>query len=313
MDFNHVTVIREKSIEMLNIKPDGIYVDATLGGGGHSSLICEILNENGTLIGIDRDISAICASKERLNNYKCKKILINDNFSNIKNALNEFNIKTVNGIIADLGVSSPQLDNPERGFSYMKDASLDMRMDTRSSKTAEEIVNTYSEKDLCRIIRDYGEENWAKRIAEFIATEREKKPIKTTYELVEIIKKAVPSGARRDGPHPAKRTFQAIRIEVNGELEILKDAIFDFADLLSDSGRIAIISFHSLEDRLVKESFLKLANPCECPPNFPMCVCGKKSYGKIITRKPILPSDSEIEENPRARSAKLRIFERQIN
>lgn len=310
MDFHHISVLLNECIEGLNIKPDGIYVDGTLGGAGHGSQVCARLNENGTFIGIDQDINAINAASKVLENCKNKVILQHRNFSSIKEILQDLNIEGVNGILLDLGVSSHQLDEAQRGFSYMNDAPLDMRMDIRNDFSAYNVVNEYSAKELERVIWEYGEERWAKRIVQFIIEARKEKPINTTYELVEIIKKAIPKGARKDGPHPAKRTFQAIRIEVNSELEILRQAIEDMAQELLPGGRLCIITFHSLEDRIVKETFRKLENPCICPPSFPICVCNKKPLGKVITRKPILPSEEELEQNHRARSAKLRIFEK---
>ncbi|HIT72401.1 MAG TPA: 16S rRNA (cytosine(1402)-N(4))-methyltransferase RsmH [Candidatus Fimicola cottocaccae] len=309
MEFHHISVLLNECIESLNIKPDGIYVDGTLGGAGHSYEICKRLT-TGRLIGIDQDMNAINAATERLKEFKDKVTLVHSNFSNVKQVFEDLGIEKADGFLLDIGVSSHQLDEAERGFSYMQDAPLDMRMDTSRSLSAYEVVNEYSEKDLNDIIFEYGEERWAKRIAEFIVAERKIKPIETTFELVDIIKKAVPKGARKDGPHPAKRTFQAIRIEVNGELDVLKTAINDMTDLLNPEGRLAIITFHSLEDRIVKNEFRKQENPCTCPREFPVCVCGKKSKGRVVTRKPILPSDEELSANHRARSAKLRVFER---
>ncbi|MBZ4644969.1 MAG: rRNA (cytosine1402-N4)-methyltransferase [Petroclostridium sp.] len=310
MDFHHVSVMLEESIDALNIKPEGIYVDATLGGGGHSYRICEKLGSNGKLIGIDQDVNAIAASTERLKDYKEKIILVNDNFKNIKEILQRLNILSVDGVVADLGVSSHQLDEGERGFSYQQDAALDMRMDRKNPLSAYNIINEYSEEELTNIIFSYGEEKWARRIAKFIVQRRETAPISTTGELVDVIKKAIPAAARRDGPHPAKRTFQAIRIAVNNELGILESAIMDFADILKPGGRMAIITFHSLEDRIVKQTFSRLSSKCECPPQFPVCVCGKKPVTKIVVRKPIVPSEQELTVNPRARSAKLRVVEK---
>ena len=309
MEFHHISVLLNECIESLNIKPDGIYVDGTLGGAGHSYEICKRLT-TGRLIGIDQDMNAINAATERLKEFKDKVTLVHSNFSNVKQVFEDLGIEKADGFLLDIGVSSHQLDEAERGFSYMQDAPLDMRMDTSRSLSAYEVVNEYSEKDINDIIFEYGEERWAKRIAEFIVAERKIKPIETTFELVDIIKKAVPKGARKDGPHPAKRTFQAIRIEVNGELDVLKTAINDMTDLLNPEGRLAIITFHSLEDRIVKNEFRKQENPCTCPREFPVCVCGKKSKGRVVTRKPILPSDEELSANHRARSAKLRVFER---
>ncbi|WP_341877158.1 16S rRNA (cytosine(1402)-N(4))-methyltransferase RsmH [Defluviitalea saccharophila] len=310
MNFHHVSVLLNECIDGLEIQPDGIYVDGTMGGGGHSEAICNRLGKNGLLIGIDQDINAIKASEERLKAKYQNIMVVNDNFSNIKIILESLNINAINGMLLDLGVSSHQLDEPDRGFSYMHNADLDMRMNQSASFTAKEVVNTYSENDLVRIIKDYGEERWAKRIAHFIVEERKRGPITTTYELVDIIKKAIPAGARKDGPHPAKRTFQAIRIEVNGELEILRQSILDIVDVLDSKGRLCIITFHSLEDRIVKQTFKELENPCTCPPEFPVCVCGKKRKAKVITKKPILPTNEELEANPRSRSAKLRILEK---
>ncbi len=309
MKFHHISVLLNECIESLNIKPDGIYVDGTLGGAGHSYEICKRLT-TGRLIGIDQDMNAINAATKRLEEFKDKVTLVHSNFSNIKKVFEDLGIEKADGFLLDIGVSSHQLDEAERGFSYMQDAPLDMRMDTSRSLSAYEVVNEYSEKELNDIIFEYGEERWAKRIAEFIVAERKVKPITTTYELVDVIKKAVPKGARKDGPHPAKRTFQAIRIEVNGELDVLKTAINDMTDLLNPKGRLAIITFHSLEDRIVKNEFRKQENPCTCPREFPVCMCNKVSKGKVITRKPILPSEEELLENHRARSAKLRVFER---
>lgn len=310
MEYKHVSVLRDESIEGLNVVPSGIYVDGTLGGAGHSEVICGLLGEEGRLIGIDQDGEAIENGEKRLAPYKDKVTLVRSNFSRFSAILEELGIDKVDGVLLDLGVSSRQLDEESRGFSYMQDAPLDMRMDRRQELDAGVIVNTYSSEALTRIIKDYGEERWAKRIADFIVRERENGPIETTGQLVQIIKKAVPKGARQDGPHPAKRTFQAIRIEVNGELRILEQAITDMVEGLAPGGRICIITFHSLEDRIVKQTFRTLENPCICPKEFPVCVCGRKPKIKLITRKPIAPSEEEIEFNPRARSAKLRIAER---
>ncbi len=310
MDFHHVSVLLEECIQGLNIKPDGSYLDGTLGGAGHSEAICHHLGEKGVLIGIDQDRHAIEAAQERLEKFEDRIILYQDNFANVKNVLEKVKVLKVNGIVLDLGVSSYQLDEAERGFSYMQDGPLDMRMDPEGLRSAQNVINEYSEEDLARIIKEYGEERWAKRIARFIVEERKKKPFTTTMELVEVIKKAVPKGARRDGPHPAKRTFQAIRIEVNQELAILEQSIKDMVDVLDTGGRLCIITFHSLEDRIVKQTFRHLENPCICPPDFPICICGKQPVAKIITRKPILPTNEEIGINPRARSAKLRILEK---
>jgi len=311
MEFYHVPVLRDECIKALNIKTDGIIVDGTIGGAGHSSEIVKGLGPSGRLIGIDQDSNAICAAKSRLEDYN-NVTFVNTNFKYIKQVLSDLCIDSIDGALLDLGVSSHQLDTPQRGFSYQEDAPLDMRMDMRKSFSAMDIVNEYSEEKLAEIIFNYGEDRWAKRIAEFIVKEREKEPIKTTYQLVSAIKKAVPAGARKDGPHPAKRTFQAIRIEVNGELAILKQAVNDFVDSLKPGGRLAIITFHSLEDRIVKNAYQELASGCTCPKEFPVCVCGKKPLGKIITRKPIVASSEELDLNPRARSAKLRVFEKTV-
>lgn len=310
MEFKHTSVLLNECIENLNIKPDGIYVDGTLGGGGHSSVICEHLSEKGTLIGIDRDSDALNAATLRLEKYNCNKIFVQSNYSDIKNVLKELEIDGVDGALLDLGVSSFQLDNAERGFSYMNDAPLDMRMSQDDDFTAYDVVNRYDEKELARIISGYGEEKWAKRIASFIVNKRKEKPIESTFELVDVIKAAIPAKARRDGPHPAKRTFQAIRIEVNDELGQLEKAVDDFCDVLNPHGRLCIISFHSLEDRIVKDIIAKRNNPCTCPKEFPVCICGKVADMEKISRKPILPSDDELEANPRARSAKLRVAEK---
>ena len=309
MEFKHVSVLLNECLDALNIKDDGIYVDCTLGGAGHSSHILQRLSKDGLLVGIDQDTDALKAAGERLKEYENKK-LVHNNFHNIDSILEELAIPKVDGILMDLGVSSYQLDEGERGFSYMKDAPLDMRMNRDREFSAYDVVNSYSMEDLWRIIRDYGEEKFAKRIAEFIVNRREEKPIETTLELVDIIKASIPAKARREGPHPAKRTFQAIRIEVNGELEILNKAIEDGVNRLNKGGRMAIITFHSLEDRIVKLKFRDLANPCTCPKEFPICVCGKKPLVKLISRKAIEPSKEEVEENPRSRSAKLRVIER---
>lgn len=291
------------------IKKNGIYLDGTLGGAGHSSEIIKKLNENGLLIGVDQDTNALNASKNKLRDFKNVEF-VHNNFSNIKEVLGELKIDKIDGILLDLGVSSHQLDVPERGFSYMNDAPLDMRMNTSDSFSANNVVNEYSKEELIRVIRNFGEDKWASRIAEFIVRERVNKPIETTFELVEIIKAAVPAAARREGPHPAKRTFQAIRIEVNKEIDILERAVNDCLDVLKPEGRLCIITFHSLEDRIVKNVFKTRENPCTCPPSFPICVCGKKPDVKILTKKPILPSEEELVANPRSRSAKLRIAEK---
>lgn len=309
MAFEHKSVLLEETLDNLNIKPDGIYVDGTLGGAGHSIEIVKRLT-NGRLIGIDQDEAAIAAASERLEEFKDKVTIVRSNYCNIKQVLEGLGIKQVDGILLDLGVSSYQLDTPERGFSYREDAPLDMRMDTRNELTAKDIINEYSEMELFRIIRDYGEDKFAKNIAKHIVRMREEKPIETTFELNEAIKAAIPMKLRINSGHPSKRTFQAIRIELNKELEVLKDTLQDMIDLLSPGGRLCIITFHSLEDRIVKVSFKRSENPCTCPPNFPVCVCGKVSSGKVISRKPILPSEEELEYNKRSKSAKLRVFEK---
>lgn len=308
MEFHHISVLLNECIDNLNIRPDGIYVDGTMGGGGHSLEIAKRLI-TGRLICIDQDPNAHEAAGKRLAEYKDRITFVRDNFGNIKSILDSLGIEKIDGMLLDIGVSSHQLDEAERGFSYQQDAPLDMRMNPDRPFSAYDVVNGYDEDELDRVIFTYGEERWARRIAQFIVKEREAKPIETTGELVDIIKKAVPKGARKDGPHPAKRTFQAIRIEVNGELEVLQRAIDDVAARLAVGGRLCIITFHSLEDRIVKEAFRKQENPCICPPQFPVCVCGKKPLGRVITRKPILPSKEELEENPRSRSAKLRVLE----
>jgi 16S rRNA (cytosine1402-N4)-methyltransferase len=310
MEFRHTPVLLEQCIENLNIRPDGIYVDGTLGGAGHSRHICEKLSPEGTLIGIDRDRDALDAAEERLAEYNCRKIFVQSNYSDIKEVLAETGIAGIDGALLDLGVSSFQLDNVQRGFSYMQDSPLDMRMNQDDRITAYDVVNTYSSAELTKIISEYGEERWAKRIASFIVEARKNRPIESTAGLVDVIKAAIPAKARRNGPHPAKRTFQAIRIEVNDELGQLADAVDEFFDVLNSGGRLCIISFHSLEDRIVKEAFNKRANPCTCPPEFPICVCGKVADIKKITGKPIIPDEKELEENPRSRSAKLRVCEK---
>lgn len=310
MEFKHTSVLLWETIEGLNIQQGGIYADGTLGGAGHASQICEKLSPEGTLIGIDRDRDALSAAEKVLRDYNCKKHFVKDNYSNIKQILLNLNIDSIDGAVLDLGVSSFQLDNPERGFSYMKDAPLDMRMNQEDGIMAEDVVNEYDRKELQRIIKEYGEERWASRIAEFIENARKKQRIVTTGALVDIIKAAVPSSARREGPHPAKRTFQAIRIEVNDELGQLKTAVSEFIDVLGPGGRLAIITFHSLEDRIVKEIFQAEANPCTCPPGLPVCVCGKTKRITKITGKPATAGEKELSINPRARSAKLRIIEK---
>lgn len=313
MEFKHYSVLRDETIEELNIKPDGIYVDGTLGGAGHSIEICKRLSEKGRLIGIDQDSDAIAAASERLKDYMDRVTIVRSNYSDMKNVIHNLGIDKVDGIVLDLGVSSFQLDTPKRGFTYrVEDAPLDMRMDDRQALTARDIVNDYSEMELFRIIRDYGEDKFAKNIAKHIVQARANKPIETTGELNEIIKAAIPSKVRATGGHPSKRTYQAIRIELNHELDVLQDNLDDMIDLLNDEGRICIITFHSLEDRIVKSNFKKNENPCTCPSNFPVCVCGNKSKGHVITRKPILPSEKELEENSRSKSAKLRVFEKEF-
>ena len=311
MEFNHNSVLLNETIENLNIKPDGIYVDGTLGGGGHAYQVASRLSEKGRLIGIDQDADAIAAAGERLKEFGDKITIIRSNYANMKEELHRIGVEKVDGIVLDLGVSSFQLDTPERGFTYRdENAPLDMRMDDRQSLTAKDIVNGYSEMDLYRIIRDYGEDKFAKNIAKHIVQERAKKPIETTGELTEIIRASIPMKVQVTGGHPAKRTFQAIRIELNKELEVLQNNLDDMIDLLNPGGRICIITFHSLEDRIVKTNFKRNENPCTCPSDFPVCVCGKKSKGKVVTRKPILPSEEELEVNSRSKSAKLRVFER---
>lgn len=309
MKFEHRPVLLKEAIDGLNIQEDGIYVDGTLGGAGHSREIVNRLTK-GKLIGIDQDINALNKAREVLKDYKDKVIFVHDNYVNIEDILSSLNIERVDGILLDIGVSSHQLDEKERGFSYQKDAPLDMRMDNTQKLTAWDVVNTYSEEDLERIIWNYGEDRWAKRIAQFIVNERREKPIDTTLQLVDIIKKAIPKKARLQGHHPAKQTFQAIRIEVNKELDVLKLAIPKMNKVLNKGGRICIITFHSLEDRIVKDAFKELNKDCICPPELPICVCDKKKELNIITKKPIVPTDEEIEKNPRGRSAKLRIGER---
>ena len=311
MEFKHYSVLLNETIENLNIKPDGIYVDGTLGGGGHAYQVASRLSEKGRLIGIDQDADAIAAAGERLKEFGDKITIIRSNYANLKEELHRIGVEKVDGIVLDLGVSSFQLDTPERGFTYRdENAPLDMRMDDRQSLTAKDIVNGYSEMDLYRIIRDYGEDKFAKNIAKHIVQERAKKPIETTGELTEVIRASIPMKVQVTGGHPAKRTFQAIRIELNKELEVLQNNLDDMIDLLNPGGRICIITFHSLEDRIVKTNFKRNENPCTCPSDFPVCVCGKKSKGKVVTRKPILPSEEELEVNSRSKSAKLRVFER---
>ena len=311
MDFKHVPVLYEECLEGLAIKPDGIYVDGTLGGAGHAFGIGSRLSEKGILIGIDRDKEAIKAAEKRLESLSCTKFLVQSTYDQIEDVLAQLQIDGIDGALLDIGVSSYQLDNGERGFSYMHDAPLDMRMNQDDSFSAYDVVNGYDKKKLTEIIRKYGEERWASRISNFIVKHRrEEGDIKTTGELVDIIKAAIPASARREGPHPAKRTFQAIRIEVNSELEQLENAIDRFCDVLRPGGRLCIITFHSLEDRIVKETFQRRLNPCTCPKEFPVCVCGKVADVVKVTGKPIISGEEELTENPRARSAKLRIIEK---
>lgn len=310
MEFNHTSVLLKETIEGLKIKPDGIYVDGTLGGGGHSFEIAKRLNDNGRLIGIDQDEAAILAAGERLKDFGDKVTIVRSNYRNALSVLHDLGIEKIDGMMLDLGVSSYQLDTQERGFSYRYDAPLDMRMDLRQTLTAKDIVNGYSETELFHIIRDYGEDRFAKNIAKHIVMARAKKPIETTGELNEIIRTAIPAKMRAEGGHPSKRTYQAIRIECNKELEVLKESLEELIGILNPGGRLCIITFHSLEDRIVKTAFKKAENPCTCPPSFPVCVCGKKSQGKVITGKPVLPCEEEMESNPRSKSAKLRIFEK---
>lgn len=310
MEFKHYSVMLEETIEQLNIRPDGIYVDGTLGGGGHAYQVCKRLSDQGHFYGIDQDAAAIAAAGARLAEFGDKVTVIRSNYCRMKEELKERGIEKVDGIVLDLGVSSYQLDEADRGFTYREDAALDMRMDQRQEKTARDIVNEYSEMDLYRVIRDYGEDKFAKNIAKHIVMAREKKPIETTGELVEVIKAAIPMKVRMQKGHPAKQTFQALRIELNQELDVLRNSLDDMIGMLSPGGRICIITFHSLEDRIVKTIFKKNENPCTCPSHFPVCVCGNVSKGKVITRKPILPAEKELEENSRSKSAKLRVFER---
>lgn len=310
MEFSHYSVMLKETIEELKVKSDGIYVDGTLGGGGHAYEVCKRLSDAGHFYGIDQDAAAIAAASQRLSEFGNRVTIIRSNYCEMCKELRDRGVTGVDGIVLDLGVSSYQLDEADRGFTYREDAALDMRMDQRQEKTARDIVNGYSEMDLYRIIRDYGEDKFAKNIAKHIVAARAKAPIQTTGELTEIIRQSIPMKIQATGGHPAKRTFQAIRIELNRELDVLRESLDGMIDLLDDGGRICIITFHSLEDRIVKTIFRKNENPCTCPPDFPVCVCGKESKGKVITRKPILPSKVEMEENPRSKSAKLRIFER---
>lgn len=310
MAFQHTSVLLHETVDGLNIRPDGIYVDATLGGGGHAFQVCSRLNSKGRFIGIDQDAAAIEAASARLSAFGEKVTIIRSNYCDMKARLQEIGIDKVDGIMIDLGVSSYQLDTADRGFSYRMDAPLDMRMDQRQTMTAKDIVNTYSEMELFHVIRDYGEDRFAKNIAKHIVAERQKSPIETTGQLVEIIRQSIPMKVQKTTGHPAKRTFQAIRIELNRELDVLKDTLDDMIDLLNPGGRLCVITFHSLEDRIVKSNFRRNENPCTCPSDFPVCVCGKVSKGRVVTRKPILPGEEELEVNSRSKSAKLRIFER---
>ncbi len=310
MEFQHKSVLLYETIDSLHVKPDGIYVDGTLGGGGHAYELCKRLNRNGRLIGIDQDEAAILAASERLNEFGSQATIVRSNYSQMPQVLEGLGIGKVDGIYLDLGVSSYQLDTPERGFTYREDVPLDMRMDQRKHRTAADIVNTYSEMELYRIIRDYGEDKFAKNIAKHIVKRRQEKPIETTGELICAIKAAIPAKLRATGGHPAKQTFQALRIELNGELEVLKGSLDHMIGLLNPGGRLGIITFHSLEDRIVKNKFRENEHPCICPPEFPVCVCGRESRGRVITRKPMLPTEEEERENKRSKSAKLRVFER---
>ncbi len=310
MEFKHLSVLLNECIEGLAIQPEGTYVDGTLGGAGHAKHVCEKLSEKGHFIGIDQDANALAVSTERLQGMKPTVSLVRNNFSQVKEVLETLDVASMDGMLIDLGVSSHQLDEPSRGFSYMHDAKLDMRMDQRAAFSAYDVVNDYSLDALHAVIKGYGEERWSKRIATFIVEARQEKPIETTYELVDIIKRAIPAKARQDGPHPAKRTFQAIRIEVNKEIDIIRPTILDAVDKLASGGRLCIITFHSLEDRIVKHTYRELEDPCICDKHLPICVCGRTPQVKVITRKPILPSEEELEYNPRARSAKLRIIEK---
>ncbi|MCI8862003.1 MAG: 16S rRNA (cytosine(1402)-N(4))-methyltransferase RsmH [Lachnospiraceae bacterium] len=310
MEFAHVSVLLRETIEQLNIRPDGIYVDGTLGGGGHAFEVCSRLSDKGRLIGIDQDADAIAAAGKRLQKFKDRVTIVRSNYCNMRRELQRLGIERVDGIVLDLGVSSYQLDSAGRGFTYREDAPLDMRMDQRQTRTARTIVNEYSEQELFRVIRDYGEDKFAKNIAKHIAAARAKKPIETTGELTEIIRAAIPAKVRMNGGHPAKKTFQAIRIELNKELEVLKDSLDDMIDLLKPGGRICVITFHSLEDRIVKTIFKTNENPCTCPSNFPVCVCGNKPKGRLVVKKPIVPGEEELTKNKRSKSSKLRVFER---
>lgn len=310
MEFIHQSVLLDETIEYLNVKPDGIYVDGTLGGGGHAFEVCKRLGEHGHFVGIDQDAAAIEAAGKRLAPFKDKVDIVRSNYKDMKRVLQDLGIQKVDGIVLDLGVSSYQLDNAERGFTYREDVPLDMRMDQRQSKTARDIINEYSEMELFHMIRDYGEDKFAKNIAKHIVMERDKHPIETTGQLIAVIDRAIPAKIRAKSGHPAKKTFQAIRIELNHELEVLNDSLDTMIDLLNEGGRICIITFHSLEDRIVKTIYKRNENPCICPPSFPVCTCGKKPKGKVITRKPVVPQAEEINNNKRSKSSKLRVFER---
>ena len=310
MTFQHYSVLLNETIEQLDIKENGIYVDGTLGGGGHANAVLQRLGDGGRLIGIDQDAAAIHAAGERLAPFGDKVTVVRSNYSAMPQVLEDLGIHGVDGIVLDLGVSSYQLDTVERGFTYREDTVLDMRMDQRQTKTARDIVNDYTETELFHMIRDYGEDKFARNIAKHIVAAREKKPIETTGELNDIIRAAIPAKVRAKGGHPSKKTYQAIRIELNHELDVLKNTLGQMIDLLNDHGRICVITFHSLEDRIVKNIFNTSEKPCTCPPSFPVCVCGKKSKGKVISRKPILPSEEELTVNSRSKSAKLRVFER---
>lgn len=313
MEFQHKSILLEETIEQLHVKPDGIYVDGTLGGAGHAFHVCKALSEKGRFIGIDQDEAAIATGQERLSVFGNRVTIVRSNYVHMPQVLYDLGIERVDGILLDLGVSSYQLDNAERGFTYrMEDALLDMRMDQRQERTARDIINGYSEQELYRMIRDYGEDKFAKNIAKHIVKQRQQAPIETAGQLNEVITRAIPAKVRAVGGHPAKRTYQAIRIELNRELDVLKESLDQMIQLLNDGGRLCIITFHSLEDRLVKSSFKKNENPCICPPTFPVCMCKRSSKGRVVTRKPIVPSEREMEENSRSKSAKLRVFERKI-
>ncbi len=310
MEFSHKSVLLHETIDYLNIRPDGVYLDGTLGGGGHSSEILKRLGEKGRLIGIDQDRDAIEAATKKLAVFGDRVTIVRENYEHFRSVLDAEGIEKVDGILLDLGVSSYQFDDAARGFSYRENAPLDMRMDDRTEMTAADIVNHYTESELYRVIRDYGEDPFAKNIAKHIVRAREQEPVVTTDQLVECIKQAIPAKIREKGGHPAKRTFQALRIELNRELQILQDSLSDMVDALAPGGRIAVITFHSLEDRIVKQTFRTAENPCICPPDFPVCVCGRKSRGTVVTKKPVTASEEELQDNPRAHSAKLRVFER---